>query len=92
MTATDNPAAVPQPAPTRGQEDVTDLVVRDLLARREMGTAKYGTPLRTFNGRSALMDAYQEVLDLANYLRQRIAEEEATATAADTLRKVVGDD
>lgn len=92
MTVTDNPAALPQPAPTEGQADVTDLVIRDLVARRAMGTAKYGTPLRTFNGRNALMDAYQEVLDLANYLRQRIAEEDAKAAAADTLRKAVGDD
>lgn len=92
MTATDNAAALPQPAPTEGQQDVTDLVVQDLLARRAMGTAKYGTPLRTFNGRNALMDAYQEVLDLANYLRQRIAEEDAKAAAAEQLRKAVGDD
>lgn len=32
-------------------------------------------PLQPFNGRDALVDAYQEAVDLAVYLRQRIEEE-----------------
>jgi hypothetical protein len=39
-----------------------------------MGRRKYGTALEANNGRDALMDAYQEALDLAMYLRQAIAE------------------
>jgi hypothetical protein len=39
-----------------------------------MGIMKYGTPLQPFNGRDALWDAYQVVLDLAVYLRQAIYE------------------
>jgi hypothetical protein len=39
-----------------------------------MGIAKYGTPLQTFNGRDPLIDAYQEALDLAVYLKQAIME------------------
>ncbi len=42
--------------------------------RREMGIAKYGTPLQPHNGGNALVDAYQEVLDLAVYLKQKIIE------------------
>lgn len=77
-----NAAATPQPAPLAGREDVTELVLADLRARREMGTAKYGTPLMTFNGRDALMDSYQEALDLVMYLRQALAERDAYIAAA----------
>ena len=40
-----------------------------------MGIEKYGTVLQPNNGRNALVDAYQEALDLAVYLRQRIEED-----------------
>ena len=39
-----------------------------------MGEAEYGERLKPHNGRDALLDAYQEALDLAMYLRQAIAE------------------
>lgn len=51
------------------------LVREDLLTREELGRQRYGTSLFPFNGRNALVDAYQEALDLACYLRQRLAEE-----------------
>ena len=57
---------------------IVPLVQRDLELRAVEGIKKYGEPLRADNGRSALIDAYQEVLDLACYLRQRL-EEEITA-------------
>jgi len=46
-----------------------------MKARRKMGIEKYGTPLQPNNGRNALIDAYQEVLDLAVYLKQKIIED-----------------
>lgn len=52
-----------------------DLVVEDMRRRKEMGLRKYGTILQAGNGRNALQDAYEEVLDLAVYLRQRIEED-----------------
>lgn len=55
-------------------EPIVDMVVRDLNARKEFGVAKYGTPLQAFNGRNALQDAYEEVLDLACYLKQKLEE------------------
>lgn len=64
-----------QPAPRPGGQDVTALVMADLEARAKGGEAKYGTRLQTKNGRKPLIDAYQEALDLACYLRQAIAEE-----------------
>ena len=63
----------PPPAPSAGCE-VWPLVVADMLARDHVGRARYGTPLRAGNGRDALIDAYQEALDLAVYLRQAIEE------------------
>ena len=68
-------AVKPQPKPSGDGQDVTSLVVEDLLARSDAGEKKYGTRLKTFNGRNPLVDAYQEALDLAVYLRQAIAED-----------------
>jgi hypothetical protein len=65
-------ASTPQPPPTGNGVVIADLVIADLNARREAGTRKYGTPLRSNNGRDALVDAYQEALDLCMYLRQEI--------------------
>lgn len=57
------------------RKEVLPLVQADLCARVEKGTKEYGEPLMTNNGRDALWDAYEEVLDLAMYLRQKIEEE-----------------
>ncbi len=53
---------------------VWDLVLADMGARDAEGRRKYGTPLQPDNGRDALIDAYQEALDLVVYLRQAIYE------------------
>lgn len=66
----------PMPTPHRTEHpDIADLVMTDLKKRKELGTQRYGTPLQPWNGRNALVDAYQEALDLTQYLRQRIYEE-----------------
>lgn len=69
-----SPAATTQPPPQGDGAEVLPLVMADLQARAAAGRRKYGTPLRAHNGRGALMDAYQEVLDLAMYLRQALEE------------------
>ena len=56
--------------------EIIELVKQDLIDRSEIGKLKYGEKLKPFNGRNALVDAYQESLDLCMYLRQRIYEEE----------------
>jgi thymidylate synthase (FAD) len=71
----DSVGTLQQPAPSGNGIDVTNVVVQDLIERRDAGTRKYGTPLRTHNGRSALVDAYQEAMDLTLYLRQKVEEE-----------------
>lgn len=69
-------AAENQPAPVAGNQAVLPVVLQDLEERAEMGRRRYGTLLQTGNGRDPLWDAYQEVLDLAMYLRQEILERE----------------
>jgi len=69
-----NPAVDPQPEPLGDGEIVLDKVLYDLKCRAEFGKDMYGTYLRTRNGRDALMDAYQEALDLCMYLAQAILE------------------
>ena len=67
-------AAKHEPKPKPGKVIVLNLVTTDLTARAIEGKKKYGTFLKTHNGRDALIDAYQEALDLCMYLRQEIEE------------------
>ena len=65
-----------QPLPVVNQNPfIYDLLITDMEKKDRAGAVKYGTRLQGFNGRDALIDAYQEVLDLAVYLRQKIWEE-----------------
>jgi hypothetical protein len=48
------------------------LVMKDMEQRRMDGIAKYGVPVRPENGRDALIDLYQELLDAVVYTRQEI--------------------
>lgn len=74
-----------QPGPTGDGPSVTDwlvdalrdsglpktgAIIEDILARRELGRARYGDELRVGNGRDPGVDAYQELLDAAVYLAQ----------------------
>ena len=61
-------------------ETVTDKVIADIKQRSEVGKKKYGKELHTFNDRDALQDAYEECLDMAQYLKQAIMEQECDHT------------
>lgn len=63
-----------KPPITNMSGSIHDKVVQDVKSRKELGLAKYGTILQAGNGRNALKDAYEEVLDLACYLRQKLEE------------------
>ena len=63
----------PPPVPTQSRP-VWELVIEDMQARDHIGRELYGIPLQCHNGRDALIDAYQEALDLCVYLRQVIEE------------------
>lgn len=65
--------AQPAPEPSAGRP-IWELVVEDMRARDQLGRRRYGVPLQAHNGRAPLIDAYQEALDLAVYLRQAIEE------------------
>jgi hypothetical protein len=64
----------PPPRPTTGPS-MHDLVIADMIERKKIGQERYGTTLQAFNGRDALIDAYQEAQDLTVYLRQKIEED-----------------
>lgn len=71
----------PMPIPN-DQPSIHDLVVKDVQDRKELGLRRYGSLLQTGNGRNALQDLYEELLDAACYARQRLAEEPRPATVA----------
>lgn len=59
------------------EKAVWDLVIGDMAARDQEGLRKYKTRLQPFNGRDALIDLYQELLDAVVYTRQVIEEKKS---------------
>ena len=58
-------------------KSVQDMVIEDIEERKRVGLDTYGKLLYADpNGRSHLLDAYEEVLDLACYLRARLEQEQ----------------
>jgi hypothetical protein len=67
-----------QPVPKNNMHTPTwEHVIEDMKKRDLLGRRRYGTPLQPFNGRDSLQDAYEEVLDLAVYLKNVLVEREA---------------
>lgn len=64
-----------QPMPTINDEPcIQDQVIADIEQRKQLGIERYGTTLQPFNGRSSSRDAYEEALDLAQYMKQMTIE------------------
>jgi len=63
-----------EPQPIGNGEDVTNAVIQDFADRAKIGEQRYGTRLKSFNGRRALVDAYQELLDFVVYFKQYMME------------------
>lgn len=64
-----------QPHPTINTGPyIVDLVVEDMKKRAELGKERYGTYLQAHNGRNAMQDLYEELLDAVVYARQHMAE------------------
>lgn len=57
-----------------GSPSVQGMVIADMETRLHVGIQRYGTPLQPNNGRDALRDLYEELLDAVFYVRQLIAE------------------
>jgi hypothetical protein len=66
---TKQPSPVPNDRPA-----IQDLVAADVAERKRVGIERYGTPLQAFNGRDALRDLYEELLDAVQYVRQLMYE------------------
>lgn len=70
-----------QPAPRHNNEPyVKDAVLADIEELCERRRVKYGTHLQPHNGRDALQDAYEELIDGALYLKQLIMERDQEGT------------
>lgn len=98
------PATLQQPEPTpAGGDHIHDLVVanllssprpwgqqiaRDVAARKQLGIERYGVPLQANNGRDALVDAYQEALDLLVYFEQVLVEGKIRPTSTFAIRNL----
>jgi hypothetical protein len=68
-----------QPPPRKNSNRaIWELVIADMHERDQVGRERYGVPLQAHNGRDALVDAYQEALDLVVYLRQAIEERDSS--------------
>jgi hypothetical protein len=60
------------------EEVKNDLLIIALLQRKQKGIETYGTILQANNGRNALQDAIEELLDAIVYLKQLIEEKKGT--------------
>jgi predicted phage-related endonuclease len=54
------------------KDEITKAVVTDLVSRAERGLKKYNTTLGENNHQNMLQHAYEEALDLAQYLKKEI--------------------
>lgn len=61
------------------EHEVTEQLITFLRGRSEHGQRKYGVALKPFDSRNSLMDALEEVTDLAQYIQKRVMENEAIA-------------
>ena len=60
-----------QPPPQSNDNPaVWPMVIRDMEERNQIGIERYGTPLQANNGRDALIDLSEELLDAIVYCRQ----------------------
>lgn len=79
----------PSPAETGASIAVTPFARENFLrlfdAAEERGVATYGTTLKTFNGRSARLDALEELIDAWKYLEQWASEDEVLLTTCEEV-------
>ena len=54
------------------KDEITKAVIMDLVSRAERGVKKYNTTLDKNNHQNMLQHAYEEALDMAQYLKKEI--------------------
>jgi hypothetical protein len=92
---------LPQSAPHPGDQPIKELIrlyvgsgptmdiVYDIDLKLAAGEEKYGSPLMTLNGRSADLDAYQDILDTIVYSIQGYYEETNQFRKADRQLEII---
>lgn len=78
----------PAPVPNNG-EDINALLIEHIKRRAEKGERTYGVRLQPFNGRSALKDLRDELLDAAVYVTQEMEERKSLEAENQQLRDVL---
>lgn len=64
------------PSPKKGKATHTvDLVLEDFKERKKAGVKKYGVAHQHDNGRSHLLDLYEELMDACVYIRAQLEKE-----------------
>jgi len=86
---TESPNTKQPPAKQSDSPCMWDLVMADMQERDAMGQRKHKTRLQAHNGRDALIDAYQEALDMVVYLRQAIYERDNAEHGAIVQREEI---
>lgn len=72
-TMKDRPGDQPLPV-VNDERPVQDQVVEYIERRKLVGVERYGTPLQANNGRDALRDLFEELVDAVNYCAQMLIE------------------
>jgi hypothetical protein len=76
-----------QQLPTVNDEpDIQSQVIADIEERRLVGIQRYGTALQPFNGRDAVRDLYEELIDGAMYAKQWLLERERLLEQVSALK------
>jgi hypothetical protein len=78
-------AEQPDPVPN-DRPSLHDLLVKDILERKQLGLARYGTIIQPFNGRDQLQDCYEEQLDQLVYLKAALIERDELLRQLGELR------
>ena len=55
------------------KDEITKAVITDLISRAQRGVEKYNTTLGENNHQNMLQHAYEEALDMAQYLKKEIS-------------------
>lgn len=72
----------------RPKDDITWEVMNDLVSRARRGVEKYNTTLGENNHQNMLQHAYEEALDLAQYLKKEIT---TLSTVQDLVKQYPND-
>jgi hypothetical protein len=64
-------------------------IIDDFHYRSRIGLERYGTTLKTNNGRDALIDVYEELLDAYVYAVQHLMETESDSDVSDDIPSLV---